>query len=144
MIWRILLPFVINISSQLLLKPTPTGFNKIIFPKRSRLHLFTGSNGLSVGHPAVLDNSEPNPGFPWPTMAEILEKEGISWRVYQERDNFDDNAFAWFESFMTAKPGNPLYDKGIATLPDLVAGFKEDVESGKLPQVCKFTFRSLH
>jgi phospholipase C len=104
------------------------------------LHLFTGSNGLSVGHPAILDNDEPDPGFSWITMAEILEEEHISWRVYQEQDNFDDNAFAWFESFMIAKPGNPLYDKGIAPVPDLVSSFKQDLESGKLPQVRNIIF----
>lgn len=36
----------------------------------NRLHLFSGSNGLSVGHPAVLDNTEIPPGHVWETMAE--------------------------------------------------------------------------
>jgi phospholipase C len=47
----------------------------------NRLHLFSGSNGLSVGKMAVLDNSEPTPGWTWPTMGEILEEAGVSWKV---------------------------------------------------------------
>lgn len=61
----------------------------------NRLHLFSGSNGLSVGDVAVLDNTEPVPGWTWPTMGEILEDANVSWKLYQEADNFDDNGFAW-------------------------------------------------
>jgi len=50
----------------------------------NRLHLFSGSNGLSVGRPAVLDDTEPKEGFDWLTMAEILEAANVSWKVYQE------------------------------------------------------------
>ena len=39
----------------------------------NRLHHFSGSNGLSVNQTPFLDNSEPNPGHTWPTMAEVLE-----------------------------------------------------------------------
>eukprot|EP01116_Phalansterium_solitarium_P008712 TRINITY_DN22675_c0_g1_i2.p1 TRINITY_DN22675_c0_g1~~TRINITY_DN22675_c0_g1_i2.p1 ORF type:complete len:683 (+),score=260.03 TRINITY_DN22675_c0_g1_i2:82-2130(+) len=101
----------------------------------NRLHLFSGSNGLSVGHYPVLNNTEPDPGWRWITMAEVLEKANISWRVYQQPDNFDDNGFAWFESFMTAQPGNPLYDKGMTRQWDLVQAFANDINAGTLPQV---------
>ena len=30
-------------------------------------------------------------------MGEILEEANISWRVYMQEDNFDDNGFAWFD-----------------------------------------------
>lgn len=46
----------------------------------NRMFLFAGSNGLSVGEKAVLDNSEPRPGYTWPTMGEVLEDAGVSWR----------------------------------------------------------------
>jgi len=101
----------------------------------NRLHLFSGSNGLSVGYYPVLDNTEPNPGFTWITMAEILEKAGISWKVYQELDNFDDNGFAWFVNFQKAKPGDPLYEKGIKIVPSIVDAFGYDLGNGTLPQV---------
>lgn len=49
----------------------------------NRLHLFSGSNGLSVGKPAVLTNDEPTPGWNWTTMSETLEAANISWKTYQ-------------------------------------------------------------
>jgi hypothetical protein len=55
----------------------------------NRLHLFSGSNGLSVPNSgySMLDDSEPLPGFNWETMAETLMKSNVSWRVLQELDS---------------------------------------------------------
>jgi phospholipase C len=50
-------------------------------------------------------------------------------------DNFDDNGFAWFANFQNAQPGSPLYDRGMARQPDLVAAFGADLAAGTLPQV---------
>ncbi|WP_153141646.1 phosphocholine-specific phospholipase C [Paraburkholderia agricolaris] len=99
----------------------------------NRLHVFSGSNGLSVGQTAVLDNSEPV--STWPTVAETLQAANISWRVYQETDNFDDNALAWFANFKNAPTSSPLYKNGLATVPDIVQAFAADVAAGTLPQV---------
>ncbi|MFD7417888.1 phosphocholine-specific phospholipase C [Kitasatospora purpeofusca] len=101
----------------------------------NRLHAFTGSNGLSVGEAAVMDNTTPDAGFGWTTYAERLEAAGVSWKVYQEDDNFDDNALAWFTTFKRSRPGQPLHDKGMARVADLVTAFADDVARGTLPQV---------
>jgi phospholipase C len=101
----------------------------------NRMHLFTGSNGLSVGQPPVIDNTEPAAGYDWETMGETLERAGVSWKVLQEADNFDDNAFAWFAPFKKAKPGDALFDKGMARVDDLVAQLDADMAAGTLPQV---------
>eukprot|EP00750_Incisomonas_marina_P023839 INCI5061.1.p1 GENE.INCI5061.1~~INCI5061.1.p1 ORF type:complete len:955 (+),score=131.17 INCI5061.1:258-2867(+) len=113
----------------------------------NRMHLFSGSNNNLWNAAArgsnssklwmMMDNTEPNPGFDWPTMGETLEAANISWRVYMEEDNFDDNGFAWFANFQAAKPGDVLYDKGMERVAtnDLVLEFANDVSSGKLPSV---------
>jgi len=101
----------------------------------NRLHLFSGSNGLSVGQVPFLDNSEPNPGHTWVTVAEVLEAANISWKTYQQEDNFDDNGNAWFANFQKAKPGDPLYDKGMFRGVDFVSDFAKDVLADNLPQV---------
>ena len=93
----------------------------------NRMHLFTGSNGLSVGSLPVLYNLEPTPGFEWQTMAETLEASNISWRVYQQHDNFDDNAFAWFKTFQEAKPGSVWYDNGMYRAENIVEELKRDM-----------------
>ena len=77
----------------------------------------------------MLDNTEPNPGWDWPTVAEVLEEAGINWKVYMEEDNFDDNGFAWFKNFQDAVPGDALYDKGMVRVKtnDLVKEFTSAV-----------------
>lgn len=101
----------------------------------NRLFLFTGSNGLSVGQTPVLDDTESDSGWTWTTYAERLQSAGISWKVYQEVDNFDDNALAWFANFKNATPSSSLYKQGMATVSDIVASFKNDVIHNTLPQV---------
>jgi len=101
----------------------------------NRMFLFAGSNGPSMGEPPVLDNAEPRPGYNWTTVAEILQENDISWRVYQGIDNFDDNAFAWFSSFQESRPGDELFDRGMARQPDPIGAFEKDMASGTLPQV---------
>ena len=101
----------------------------------NRLHLFSGSNGLSMGFAPVLDNTEPVPGWSWETMGETLENAGVSWKVYEQADNFDDNGFSWFASFQKSKPGDPLFDKGQARSVDLMEDLRADLAAGKLPQV---------
>ncbi|WP_326489715.1 phosphocholine-specific phospholipase C [Paraburkholderia sp. ZP32-5] len=101
----------------------------------NRLHLFSGSSGLSAGFEPALDNAESTQGFKWQTVAEMLETAGVSWRVYQQADNFDDNALAFFHSFKSALPTSALYRKGMATVADIAQAFAADVASGRLPQV---------
>ncbi|GLZ35936.1 phospholipase C, phosphocholine-specific [Lentzea sp. NBRC 105346] len=38
-------------------------------------------------------------GYTWTTYAERLEQAGVSWRVYQEHDNFQDNNLEFFVRF---------------------------------------------
>ncbi|HLH53667.1 MAG TPA: phospholipase C, phosphocholine-specific [Verrucomicrobiae bacterium] len=100
----------------------------------NRLYTMTGMidpNGTGGG--PVIDNSEP--GFSWTTYPERLQKAGVSWKVYQQADNYDDNALAWFKQYRTAGPGNPLHDRGMATVGSLVAAFRADVTNNSLPQV---------
>lgn len=101
----------------------------------NRMHLFSGSNGLSVGEPAVLENTEPRPGYNWSTIAEVLMTKNISWRVYQQYDNFDDNGFAWFASFQQSRPGDVLFDQGMARQVSLIDELRQDMQSNTLPQV---------
>jgi phospholipase C len=101
----------------------------------NRMFLFAGSNGLSAGESAVLSNSEPRPGYTWSTMGEVLEEAGVSWKVYQQVDNFDDNAFAWFANYQAARPGDPLFDKGMYRSRSVIDSFEADVAAGTLPQV---------
>ncbi|MFC0402127.1 phosphocholine-specific phospholipase C [Paraburkholderia rhizosphaerae] len=101
----------------------------------NRLYLVSGSSGLSAGFEPALDNAEPTRGYQWQTVGEMLESAGVSWRVYQQPDNFDDNALALFHNFKSAPPASALYRKGMATVDDIAQAFASDAKSGRLPQV---------
>ncbi|KAL1961731.1 hypothetical protein VTN77DRAFT_1093 [Rasamsonia byssochlamydoides] len=51
----------------------------------------------------------------WKTIYEFYEEAGVSWQVYQDTDNFDDNPLAWFEQFQNAPNGSALAQKGMST-----------------------------
>ncbi|WEW57590.1 phospholipase C [Emydomyces testavorans] len=69
----------------------------------------------------------------WKTVFELYEDAGVSWQVYQDTDNFDDNPLAWFQQYQNARPGSPLADKGMS-FPGLQK-FYQDAADGKLPQI---------
>ena len=109
----------------------------------NRLYLWSGTvDAAGKNGGPVIDNSEK--GYSWTTYPERLQSAGVSWKVYQVvGDNFDDNALAWFTQYRNAKPGNPLYDRGMSSVPkvsgnsvkDLVAAIRNDAVNGTLPQV---------
>lgn len=131
----------------------------------NRLHLWTGCNGGGkVGGDPEMDNygeaetpsadmatDKPMARGPyrWTTYAERLQDAGISWKIYQEYDNFGDNLLSCFENFRPVAKGSPLYQRGRSwvsehkTGPDrtrsdgeqLVEAFRADIASGRLPQV---------
>ena len=102
----------------------------------NRLYLWSGMiDPAGTGGGPVIDNSEPVPGFTWTTYPERLQAAGVSWKVYQQSDNYDDNALAWFEQYMSAAPGNPLHDRGVSYVKDVITAFSNDVAHATLPQV---------
>ena len=74
--------------------------------------------------------------FTWLTIPEALEAAGIGWRIYQDpNDNWTGAMHGGlaFESFRKAKPGTPLYEKGMRSWS--LAQLAEDARKGALPQV---------
>ena len=130
----------------------------------NRMFLFSGTNGLAAGEtgPLAVSNppNEPNekadmafdgptfPGFGWTTYAERLRAAGVSWKVYQEYDNYGDNGLAYFKAFrgaaadpeLTARargwaPGSTPENAKTSRGEHLVSAFARDVAEGTLPQV---------
>lgn len=74
--------------------------------------------------------------FQWATIPDVLEKAGISWRIYQDpNDNWQGamHGCLAFESFRTAKPGSAIYENGMKHWS--IADLTKHVEEGTLPQV---------
>jgi len=129
----------------------------------NRYHLWTGWVGNDgAGGGPVIDNSEA--GYDWSTYPERLERNGISWKIYQDQGlgldgedghfwgwtgdpyigNYGDNSLLYFHQYQNALPGTPLADKaktGTAVNGQgrdpfkLVELFKQDVQNNALPQV---------
>lgn len=69
----------------------------------NRNYLWSGTTGNEPGSTkrAVTNAaySYTHGGYDWTTYPERLEKAGISWRIYQDWDNFTDNAVEYFQTF---------------------------------------------
>jgi phospholipase C len=131
----------------------------------NRLHLFTGCNGGGTvgGDPEMsnygedqtpsADMAEDHPlrhdAYRWTTYAERLEAAGVSWKVYQEYDNFGDNLLSVFPPFRPCAKDSALYRRGRSWVSEhkqgadrtrsdgeqLVEAFRADIAGGTLPQV---------
>ncbi|EFL01832.1 phospholipase C, phosphocholine-specific [Streptomyces sp. SPB78] len=100
----------------------------------NRMYWMTGTldpNGEHGG--PILNNTAPAGGYTWTTYAERLEAAGVSWRVYQEDDDYGCNMLENFANFRDAQPGDPLYEKGVRPQP--TGTFEADARAGKLPTV---------
>ena len=69
----------------------------------NRNYLWSGTTGYEPGtsRRAVTNAaySYDHAGYEWPTYPERLERAGVSWQIYQEWDNFTDNAVEYFQTF---------------------------------------------
>ena len=102
----------------------------------------TGMGAATIGgttYPGgpLIDNTEPAAGWGpgWVTYPERLQNAGVTWKVYQQPDNDDDNALAWFAAYKQAAVGSPLYNNGVSFAANFVTEFLGDVSSNTLPQV---------
>jgi len=100
----------------------------------NRMMWMTGTVDADGRHGGpIIDNTAPPGGYGWTTYAERLEAAGVSWKVYQQDDNYGCNMLENFTRFQAAKPGDPLYDKGMYKGPE--GAFEADARAGKLPTV---------
>ena len=130
---------------------TGTDPNRIVFWSGSNYNLDVRARGENCTE----DDSEPNnlrcwikgalpdPGytyagsaFRWPTIPDVLEQHGITWRIYQNpNDNWTGamHGCLAFDSFRRSTPGSPIYERGMRhwSIDHLTA----DVKAGTLPQV---------
>lgn len=102
----------------------------------NRLYMSTGwidPNGTAGG--PFIDNTPAfnNVILSWTTYPERLEQAGISWQVYQEEDNYDDNALAWFTQYANVPTSSPLWQRGLLKQP--AGAFEYDARHDNLPQV---------
>ena len=103
----------------------------------NRMYLMTGMidpNGTGGG--PIISNVVPSPythePYNWQTYPEALTAAGISWRIYQEEDDYGTNMLEFFQNFQNATPGSPLYGGRTTYPPDRV---EWDSKNNQLPTV---------
>lgn len=123
----------------------------------NRYHMWTGWVGNDGGGEGpVIDNAEA--GYGWSTYPELLEKAGVSWKVYQDVGdgldaadywgwtgnayigNYGDNSLLYFHQYQNAPDSSPLAQKArtgsnISQRGTLFDIFRQDVHADQLPQV---------
>lgn len=100
----------------------------------NRMYWMTGTIDPSgeQGGPIINNNVLPG-GCTWTTYPERLEKAGVSWKVYQEEDNYGCNMLENFKAFRKAGVDSPLYRKGM--MRGRTGQFEYDAMNDKLPTV---------
>ncbi|RKP55654.1 phosphocholine-specific phospholipase C [Pararobbsia silviterrae] len=123
----------------------------------NRYYMWTGwvGNDGSGGGP-VIDNAEA--GYAWSTYPELLDRAGVSWKIYQDVGNgltaagywgwtsdayignYGDNSLLYFKQYQTSTPGSSLYEKALTGTNVLAGGtyfdvLKADVANNTVPQV---------
>ena len=115
----------------------------------NRIYLWTGTcdprntHGTKPNGPALEERGKVN-GYTWTTYPERLEKNNISWKVYQggsgvpgtPTDNYTDNSLEFFAKYQVAEGASPtsaLVQKGASTYT--LVDFRKDVQNNRLPQV---------
>ncbi|ORX57960.1 phosphoesterase-domain-containing protein, partial [Hesseltinella vesiculosa] len=80
----------------------------------------------------VLEDNNEVIGLDWQTYPEALTNANVTWQVYQDSDNFDDNPLAWF-SYWRNLPDGPEKQKGLGFLG--LQTFYDQAANGTLPEV---------
>ena len=100
----------------------------------NRMYWMTGTidpEGKAGG--PIIRNSAPAQGYGWTTYAERLEDAGVSWKVYQQDDNYGCNMLENFSAFRQAGYQSQLRMKGLLHGPE--GQFEYDAINDRLPAV---------
>jgi phospholipase C len=84
-----------------------------------------------AGGPVTAD-AAPDP-LGWKTYPEVLTEAGVSWRVYQEVDNYQCNSLELFRSFQSAPVSSTLFQSGLRAFSP--GQFEYDAANDRLPVV---------
>jgi len=71
--------------------------------------------------------------YTWETYPERLQKAGISWRMYHDVDDYDDNVLKYFRQYQGLPHTSELWQNAMRNRS--VAEFTADVQTGELPQL---------
>ena len=100
----------------------------------NRLYLMTGQiDPAGTNGGPIYGNYVPPEGFSWTTYPELLTNAGVSWKVYQEIDNYGFNVLEYFDQYQNASTSSPLYQNAMKFYQP--GQFEYDAIHDRLPTV---------
>jgi phospholipase C len=100
----------------------------------NRMYWMTGTiDPDGKGGGPITRNHLVHGGFRWTTYAERLERAYVSWKVYQQQDNYGCNVLEYFKAFKEAERDSNLYNRGMVREPE--GKFEYDAINDRLPAV---------
>jgi phospholipase C len=100
----------------------------------NRMFLMTGQVDAAGAHGGPMtSNYVPSSGFSWETYPEMLTSAGVSWKLYQENDNYGTNVLEYFDQYQNASASSPLYQNGMRFYQ--AGQFEYDAINDRLPTV---------
>ncbi|POM22801.1 Non-hemolytic phospholipase C precursor [Actinomadura rubteroloni] len=99
----------------------------------NRLYLMSASIDPSGEHGGpVTSNVAPTP-YTWKTYPEALTEAGVTWKVYQEADNYGCNVLEQFKAYQDARVSSTLHRSALRTSE--AGRFEYDAAHDRLPTV---------
>jgi phospholipase C len=100
----------------------------------NRMYWMTGTIDPDgkAGGPIIRNRLIPG-GYRWTTYAERLERAYVSWKVYQQQDNYGCNVLEYFKAFREADRDSHLYKRAMIREPE--GKFEYDAINDRLPAV---------
>ena len=100
----------------------------------NRLYLMTGQiDPAGANGGPIYGNYVPDDGYSWQTYPEMLSAAGVSWKVYQEIDNYGFNVLEYFDQYQNASTSSPLYQNAMKFYQP--GQFEYDAIHDRLPTV---------
>jgi phospholipase C len=100
----------------------------------NRLYLMTGQvDPAGVAGGPIYGNEVPAEGYSWQTYPELLTQAGVSWKVYQEIENYGMNVLEYFDQYQNASVSSPLYQNAMRIYQ--AGQFEYDAIHDRLPTV---------
>jgi phospholipase C len=100
----------------------------------NRMMWMTGTiDPAGAGGGPITANVTPPGGYSWTTYPERLQRAGVSFKVYNEIDDYGLNVLEQFRQYQQLPHDSPLYRNAIATCA--IGQFERDAGDGVLPTV---------
>jgi phospholipase C len=99
----------------------------------NRLYLWSASIDPHGEHGGPITSNVAHTPYRWRTYPEALTEAGVSWRIYQEADNYGCNLLERFRVFQDAPTRSALHQNAMRTYP--AGQFEHDAIHDRLPTV---------